>query len=123
MPNKILMKKRGLARRKKSIKGKLTIGKYPRLVVYRSNLHLYAQLVDDNKSETIISVSTNDKSMRDDLAKITSKVEKSKFVGKKIGSDIIKNKINKVMFDRNGYMYHGRVKAFVDAVRESGLNI
>ena len=43
MPNKILMKKRGLARRKKSIKGKLTIGKYPRLVVYRSNLHLYAQ--------------------------------------------------------------------------------
>ena len=123
MPNKILMKKRGLARRKKSIKGKLTIGKYPRLVVYRSNLHLYAQLVDDNKSETIISVSTNDKSMRDDLAKITSKVEKSKFVGKKIGSDIIKKKIDKVMFDRNGYMYHGRVKAFVDAVRESGLNI
>jgi len=123
MPNKILMKKRGLARRKRSIKGKLTIGKYPRLVVYRSNLHLYAQLVDDNKSETIISVSTNDKSMRDDLAKITSKVEKSKFVGKKIGSDIIKKKINKVMFDRNGYMYHGRVKAFVDAVRESGLNI
>lgn len=123
MPNKILMKKRGLVRRKKSIKGKLTIGKYPRLVVYRSNLHLYAQLVDDNKSETIISVSTNDKSMRDDLAKITSKVEKSKFVGKKIGSDIIKKKINKVMFDRNGYMYHGRVKAFVDAVRESGLNI
>ena len=123
MPNKILTKKRGLARRKKSIKGKLTIGKYPRLVVYRSNLHLYAQLVDDNKSETIISVSTNDKSMRDDLAKITSKVEKSKFVGKKIGSDIIKKKINKVMFDRNGYMYHGRVKAFVDAVRESGLNI
>ena len=123
MPNKILMKKRGLARRKKSIKGKLTIGKYPRLVVYRSNLHLYAQLVDDNKSETIISVSTNDKSMRDDLAKITSKVEKSKYVGKKIGSDIIKKKINKVMFDRNGYMYHGRVKAFVDAVRESGLNI
>tara|TARA_Y100001980_G_C14554650_1_gene341693 strand:+ start:4746 stop:5117 length:372 start_codon:yes stop_codon:yes gene_type:complete len=123
MPNKILMKKRGLARRKKSIKGKLTIGKYPRLVVYRSNLHLYAQLVDDNKSETIISVSTNDKSVRDDLAKITSKVEKSKFVGKKIGSDIIKKKINKVMFDRNGYMYHGRVKAFVDAVRESGLNI
>ena len=123
MPNKILMKKRGLARRKKSIKGKLTIGKYPRLVVYRSNLHLYAQLEDDNKSETIISVSTNDKSIRDDLAKITSKVEKSKFVGKKIGSDIIKKKINKVMFDRNGYMYHGRVKAFVDAVRESGLNI
>ena len=123
MPNKILMKKRGLARRKKSIKGKLTIGKYPRLVVYRSNLHLYAQLVDDNKSETIISVSTNDKSMRNDLAKITSKVEKSKFVGKRIGSDIIKKKINKVMFDRNGYMYHGRVKAFVDAVRESGLNI
>tara|TARA_B100001287_G_C22571044_1_gene476246 strand:- start:133 stop:504 length:372 start_codon:yes stop_codon:yes gene_type:complete len=123
MPNKILTKKRGLARRKKSIKGKLTIGKYPRLVVYRSNLHLYAQLVDDNKSETIISVSTNDKSMRDDLAKITSKVEKSKYVGKKIGSDIIKKKINKVMFDRNGYMYHGRVKAFVDAVRESGLNI
>ncbi len=123
MPNKVLMKKRGLARRKKSIKSKLTIGKYPRLVVYRSNLHFYAQLVDDNKSKTIMSVSTNDKSIRTDLAKIASKIEKSKFVGKKIGSDILKKKIDKVMFDRNGYMYHGRVKAFVDAVRESGLNI
>ena len=123
MPSKVLIKKRGLARRKKSIKGKLTIGKYPRLIVYRSNLHLYAQLVDDNKSETIISISTNDKVFRDDLNSITSKTEKSIFIGKKIGSEILKKKINKVMFDRNGYMYHGRVKAFVDAVRESGLNI
>ena len=123
MPNKVLLKKRGLARRKKSIKGKLTIGKYPRLVVYRSNLHLYAQLVDDNKSKTILSISTNDKAVRDDLNSITSKTEKSIFIGKKIGLEILEKKINKVMFDRNGYMYHGRVKAFVDAVRESGLNI
>ena len=123
MADKFKLKKRGMSRRRKSIKGRLTIGKYPRLVVYRSNIHLYAQLVDDNESKTILSVSTNDKDIRKEVAKLSSKIERSKFIGKKIGGYIIGMKIKKVIFDRNGYMYHGRVKAFVDAARESGLNI
>ena len=123
MADKMKIKKRAITRRKKSIKGKLTLGKYPRLVVYRSNIHLYAQLIDDNESKTILSMSTNDKSIRKDLEKINSKIDKSIFVGKKIGDKILGMKIKKVMFDRNGYMYHGRVKAFVDGARESGLNI
>ena len=112
-----------MLRRKKSIKGKLSIGKYPRLVVYRSNSHLYAQLIDDNDSKTLLSISTNDSSFKKEIEKLGSKIDKSAFVGKKIGEEIIKQKIKKVMFDRNGYIYHGRVKAFVNAVRESGLNI
>ena len=123
MADKLTLKKRGISRRKRSIKGKLKIGKYPRLVVFRSNVHLYAQLVDDNSSKTLASISTNDKSFKKDIEKLNSKIDKSSFIGKKIGKEIIKMKIEKVIFDRNGYMYHGRIKAFVESVRESGLNI
>ena len=123
MLNKLKLKKRSFARRKKSIKNKLTIGKYPRLVVYRSNIHLYAQLIDDNKARTLTSVSTNDKSFKKDINKLDSKIEKSIFIGEKIGEHIKEMKIEKVIFDRNGYVYHGRVKAFVESVRKTGLNI
>jgi len=123
MANKLKLKKRSFARRKKSIKNKLTIGKYPRLVVYRSNIHLYAQLIDDNENKTMLSVSTNDKDIKKDMVKMNSKIEKSEFIGDKIGKEIKKNKIKKVMFDRNGYMFHGRVKAFVEAIQKTGLSI
>ena len=123
MANKLKLKKRSFARRKKSIKSKLTIGKYPRLVVFRSNLHLYAQLIDDNENKTILSISTNDKNIQKDIDKLSSKVEKSGFIGDKIGKEIKKNKIEKVMFDRNGYIFHGRVKAFVEAIQKTGLSI
>ena len=123
MANKLKLKKRSFARRRKSIKGKLTIGKYPRLVVYRSNVHLYAQLVDDNENKTILAISTNDKDIMKDIEKLSSKVEKSGFIGDKIGKEIKKNKIDKVMFDWNGYIFHGRVKAFVEAIQKTGLSI
>ncbi|MAV64145.1 MAG: 50S ribosomal protein L18 [Candidatus Marinimicrobia bacterium] len=115
--------KRIISRRKKSIKSKLTLGKYPRLVVYRSNIHLYAQLIDDNSAKTLASISTNDKKIKKDVSKLDSKVLKSSFVGEKIGEHIKNMKIKKVIFDRNGYMYHGRVKAFVESVRKTGLNV
>ena len=123
MANKLKLKKRSFARRKKSIKNKLTIGKYPRLVVYRSNVHLYAQLIDDNDNKTILSISTNDKGLKKEIEKLSTKIEKSSFIGDKIGQEIKKKKIEKVMFDRNGYIFHGRVKAFVEAVKETGLSI
>ena len=123
MANKLKLKKRSFARRKKSIKNKLTIGKYPRLVVYRSNVHLYAQLIDDNYNKTMLSISTNDKGLKKEIEKLSTKIEKSSFIGDKIGQEIKKKKIEKVMFDRNGYIFHGRVKAFVEAVKETGLSI
>ena len=123
MANKLKLKKRSFARRKKSIKNKLTIGKYPRLVVYRSNVHLYAQLIDDNYNKTMLSISTNDKALKKEIEKLSTKIEKSSFIGDKIGQEIKKKKIEKVMFDRNGYIFHGRVKAFVEAVKETGLSI
>ena len=123
MANKLKMKKRSFARRKKSIKNKLTIGKYPRLVVYRSNIHLYAQLIDDNENKTMLSISTNDKGLKKEIEKLSTKIEKSGFIGDKIGKEIKKKKIEKVMFDRNGYIFHGRIKAFVEAVKNTGLSI
>ena len=123
MANKLKLKKRSFARRKKSIKNKLTIGKYPRLVVYRSNVHLYAQLIDDNDNKTMLSISTNDKALKKEIEKLSTKIEKSSFIGDKIGQEIKKKKIEKVMFDRNGYIFHGRVKAFVEAVKKTGLSI
>ena len=123
MANKLKLKKRSFARRKKSIKNKLTIGKYPRLVVYRSNAHLYAQLIDDNANKTMLSISTNDKGLKKEIEKLSTKIEKSGFIGDKIGKEIKKKKIEKVMFDRNGYIFHGRIKAFVEAVKKTGLSI
>ena len=123
MANKLKLKKRSFARRKKSIKNKLTIGKYPRLVVYRSNIHLYAQLIDDNENKTMLSISTNDKGLKKEIEKLSTKIEKSGFIGDKIGKEIKKKKIEKVMFDRNGYIFHGRIKAFVEAVKKTGLSI
>ena len=99
MADKFKLKKRGMARRRMSIKGGLTIGKYPRLVVYKSNVHLYAQLVDDNESKTLASVSTNDKDIWIEVAKLGSKIERSVFIGKKIGGEITDMKIKKVIFE------------------------
>ena len=99
-----------------------TKGNYSRLVIYRSNRHIYAQLVDDIKSKTILSVSTKDKSMLSKIESI-SKIEQSKKVGEMLADKIKKSKVKKIVFDRNGYKYHGRVKALGDAIREKGINI
>jgi large subunit ribosomal protein L18 len=99
---------------RKRIKG---TAERPRLVIYRSLNNIYAQLVDDVNGKTICSVSSISKGLKSD----TKKIEKSKLVGKKIAEKASENKIKKVVFDRNGYLYHGRVKAIADAARESGL--
>ena len=98
-----------------------TKGDYARLVIYRSNRHIYAQLVDDIKYKTILSVSTKDKSMLSKIESI-SKIEQSKIVGEMLADKIKKSKVKKIVFDRNGYKYHGRVKALGDAIREKGIN-
>ena len=99
------------------------LGKYPRLIVFKSNKHFYSQLFDDNNSLTICSSSSNDKKLLKNKGKGLSKIDLSKEVGYDIAQKISDKKMKQVVFDRNGYKYHGRIKAFVDAVREKGIKI
>jgi large subunit ribosomal protein L18 len=91
----------------------------PRLAVYRSNKQIYVQVVDDLKGETILSASSKEK----DIAAQTGikKIEQAKLVGKLLAAKCKEKGIEKVVFDRSGYKYHGRVKSLADAAREGGL--
>tara|TARA_B100000902_G_C27028123_1_gene773019 strand:+ start:112 stop:486 length:375 start_codon:yes stop_codon:yes gene_type:complete len=99
------------------------VNNLPRLVIYRSNSNIYAQLVDDQKRETILSASSIDKNIKKLIDKASTKVEKSKIVGEAIAEKIKEAKINKIIFDRNGYKYHGRVKAVTEAIRSAEITI
>ena len=91
----------------------------PRLAVYRSLNHIYAQLIDDEKAQTIASASTTEKSLG---VKSGGNIEAAKKIGQTIAERAIAAGINSVVFDRGGYLYHGRVKALTDAARAAGLN-
>ncbi len=94
----------------------------PRLVVFRSNKHIYGQLVDDVDSKTITSTSSLSQELKTEVGKAESKVETAKLVGKHLADLAKKKKINRVVFDRAGYQYHGRIKALADGAREGGLD-
>ena len=108
-------------RRNRSKSSSMFHKKYPRLVVYRSNRHFECQIINDFDSRTLISASSKDSSLKNTIAPSSSKTEVSVIIGKAIGKKAIDSKIKKVVFDRNGYPFHGRVKAFADAAREEGL--
>lgn len=93
----------------------------PRLCVFRSSKHIYAQIIDDTQGVTVASASTRDKSVVDGLA-YTGNVEAAKAVGEKIARNAQEKGIRNVVFDRNGFVYHGRVKTVADAAREAGLD-
>lgn len=95
----------------------------PRLVVFRSANNMYAQLIDDTSKRTICTVSTLTKEVKDELKDKATKVIESKTVGKVLAKKAAENNIKKVVFDRNGYLYHGRVKAVADGAREGGLEL
>ena len=90
----------------------------PRLSVFRSNKDIYAQIVDDVSGKTLASASSRDKDIVDSKK---TKIELSKLVGISIGSKAIKAGVSKIGFDRNGYLYHGRVKSLAEGAREAGL--
>ncbi len=90
----------------------------PRLSVYRSNTGMYAQIIDDEAGRTLVSAS----SLKDKKASGVPKVEQAKIVGQAIAEKAKAAGIELVVFDRNGYLYHGRVKALAEAAREGGLN-
>ncbi len=92
----------------------------PRLSVYRSLNHIYAQIVDDSRGQTLVSASTRDKEVRTTL-KTGGNVAAAKVVGQTLAKRATAAGIARVVFDRGGYAYHGRVKALADAAREAGL--
>ena len=93
-----------------------------RLCVYRSNKNIEAQIIDDIKGITIVSASTVDKELKDKIKKAETKTEQGKLVGKILAERALNKKIKKVVFDRNGFSYQGRVKALAEAAREGGLS-
>jgi large subunit ribosomal protein L18 len=92
----------------------------PRLNVYRSEKHIYAQIVDDDRGQTLVSASTLDKEVRKTV-KTGGNVAAAKAVGKVLAERARAAGLERVVFDRGGYAYHGRVKALADAAREGGL--
>ena len=92
---------------------------HPRLAVYRSLNHIYAQLIDDERGVTIVSASTTEKELRGPTG---GNVEAAKRIGKEIAQRALAKGIDRVVFDRGGYLYHGRVKALTEAARKAGLN-
>ena len=93
----------------------------PRLSVFRSSKHIYAQVIDDDAGRTVVAASTLDKDLKDALKK-GSDLAAAQAVGKLVAERALKAGVTSVVFDRGGYLYHGRVKALADAAREAGLN-
>ena len=122
--NKLIKHKREL--KKKRLKYHLkqkNINNVPRLIVFRSNKNIFTQLVDDENSKTILSVSSIDMKLKGVIEKAKSKIEKSKIVGNTIAEKMKKANIDKIIFDRNGYKYHGRIKAVAEAIRSLEIQI
>lgn len=93
----------------------------PRLTVYRSLDNIYAQLIDDSTGSTVVSASSLSKEIVEEVKTAKGKVSKSKLVGKLVAQKAMEKKISQVVFDRNGYRYHGRIQALADGAREGGL--
>ena len=93
----------------------------PRLAVFRSNNHMYAQIIDDTVGNTLVSASTLQQDVKAELEK-TNNVEAAAYLGTVIAKKAIEKGITSVVFDRGGFIYHGKIKALADAAREAGLN-
>ena len=115
MDSKVLRRQKIRYRIRQKVAG---TGEKPRLSVFRSNVEIYAQLIDDVSGKTLVSASSQDKDVK---AQKLTKLEKSKLVGAAIARKATDLGISAVIFDRSGYLYHGRVKALADGAREGGL--
>lgn len=117
-------KKRILARtRKKAHVRKKVSGtaECPRLSVFRSAKHIYAQAIDDVERKTIVSISSRDKDISDKFKEFTGNKASASTAGKLFGQKLQEKGITQVVFDRNGFLYHGRVKSLADGIREAGI--
>lgn len=110
-------------RRKKRIRKKIRgTPERPRLCVFRSYGHIYAQIIDDVSGRTLVEASTLSKDLRDEVGKDKGNKKGSHRIGAAVAHLALKQGIRTVVFDRNGYLYHGRVKALCEGARENGLN-
>jgi len=109
-------------KRKKRVRKKVRgMPENPRLSVFRSSKNIYAQIIDDSTSKTLVDASSLSKGVSDEIRKKGGNREGAVLIGKLIAERAIKNGIKKVVFDRNGFLYHGRIKALAEAAREGGL--
>jgi len=93
----------------------------PRLNVFRSARHIYAQIIDDDLGFTLVAASTMEADTKSSITSENTKVEEAKLVGQTIAKRALEKGVSKVVFDRAGYIYHGRIKALADGAREAGL--
>jgi large subunit ribosomal protein L18 len=108
-------------KRKKRIRKKMVgTGNRPRLCVFRSTKHIYAQVIDDSLGQTLAAASSMEKAVREN-SESKNKVTAANTVGKIIGQRALEKGVKKIVFDRNGFLYHGRIKAVSDGAREAGL--
>ncbi|TMF39801.1 MAG: 50S ribosomal protein L18 [Chloroflexi bacterium] len=113
---------RGAARRKRHDRIRLRVegsGSRPRLAVFRSNIHIYAQVIDDGTGKTLASASTVEKELRGSKQ---TKIEEAAVIGRLIAERARTAGVQRVVFDRAGFRYHGRIKSLADAAREAGLD-
>lgn len=118
MAQKLIGRERRKLRIRKNISGS---PERPRLSVFRSAKHIYAQVVDDTTGKTLAAASTLSRDLRGSLGD-GNKTDAAKKVGALIAKICLEKKLERVVFDRNGYLYHGRIRALADAAREAGLN-
>lgn len=112
----------GRQRRKFRIRNKISgSGERPRLSVFRTSKHIYAQVVDDETGKTLAAASTLSADLKG-MLKEDTKVDSAKKVGALLAKICLERKVGKVVFDRNGFLYHGRIKALAEAAREAGLD-
>jgi large subunit ribosomal protein L18 len=116
------LKKVRRQRRKYRIRKKIAgTSDVPRLSVYRSLKHIYAQIIDDERGNTLVACSTMDKEVREAIKDGMRKVDQAKLVGKILAKRALEKGIERIAFDRNGFLYHGRIRALADSARENGL--
>ncbi len=118
----LIAKKIRRLKKKRAIRAKVSgTPERPRLVVYRSNRHIYAQMVDDTQGKVLFGISDLNATVREALPENGTKTDASKVVGRMIAEKALEKNFKKVVFDRNGFKYHGRIQALADAAREAGL--
>ena len=118
--NRILARKRKKAHVRKRISGS---AERPRITVFRSAKHIYAQAIDDVAGVTLISASTVDKELKGGLEAYTGGGNTAESIGKAVGERLKAKGIEAAVFDRNGYLYHGRIKKLADGIREAGIKM
>jgi large subunit ribosomal protein L18 len=120
---KVLSKKQSRLKRKKRIRKKIKgTDQMPRLAVFKSSRHIYAQLIDDVKGYTLVSASSLEKDVREKANEVGDKTAMAKHIGELVGRRAMEKGFKKIVFDRGGFLYHGRIKSLSEGARAAGLD-